>query len=142
MRHSNIRILFAVALAASGIIVQSVSAQLVNGYMHTGTILTNTQTDTWTFTASAGDWIILRAGDTGNSTNFEPGIWLYGPNLALLASSAGGADWMEVALVVTNSGTFSVTVGDGNASNAGSGAYRLTLLKAPQVDACDGMRCE
>jgi hypothetical protein len=99
---------------------------LTNAVMHLGTIQVG-DLDVWSFTASAGENLIVRMGETVSST-LTPLIWLYGPNGVLLdfynATLAA-----EVSFRATNSGTFTVVAGDFSGGYGGSGSYRLTLAK-------------
>src|ERR1043166_97461 len=100
---------------------------MTNGVMHTGTVLTG-DLDVWTFTATSGDSLVVRIGEITDTNAFTPWIRLYGPNGKLLSSGYGSLAG-EVAATATNSGTFLVVAGDGNATLSGSGGYRLTLAK-------------
>ena len=100
---------------------------MTNGVMHTGTVLTG-DLDVWTFTATSGDSLVVRMGKITDTNTFTPWIRLYGPNGKLLDSGYGSLAG-EVTATATNSGTFLVVAGDGNATLSGSGGYRLTLAK-------------
>ncbi|MBI3853883.1 MAG: hypothetical protein HY298_26965, partial [Verrucomicrobia bacterium] len=101
---------------------------MTNGVMHTGTIDVG-DLDVWTFTANSGDAIIVRMGEiTDTSANFTPWVRLFGPNGTLLDSGFGSSAG-EVAVTATNSGTFTVVVGDANGLLSGTGTYLLTLAK-------------
>src|SRR5439155_1598952 len=73
---------------------------MTNGSRHTGMIEAG-DLDLWSFSANAGESIILRMGSTG----FNPDIRLYGPNGALAGSifngTVGGID-TELSLQATN----------------------------------------
>ncbi len=100
---------------------------LTNGVMHTGTI-DEGDLDVWTVNATIGQSLVVRMGETTGGSTLNPQVRIYGPNGALLGNveTAVGA---EVAVTVTNSGTFLVVAGDFAANWSGSGAYRLTLAK-------------
>ena len=98
---------------------------MTNGWTHTGTISTGTL-DVWSFTAQAGQGLVVRVGDFTGTANLFPWIRLYGPNGAGLGG-ASGAFAAEVTARATNSGVFTVVVGDGNTGIGGTGDYRLTL---------------
>ncbi|MFO1476961.1 MAG: hypothetical protein U1F98_09965 [Verrucomicrobiota bacterium] len=100
---------------------------MTNGVMHLGTIQTG-DLDLWTFSANAGDALLVRMGEITDTNTFFSWVRLYGPNGRLLASAYNTAS-AEVAVSATNSGTFLVVVGDGNGGLYGSGDYRLTLAK-------------
>ncbi len=83
----------------------------------------------WNFTASAGEAIVVRAGESSSTNDFDPWVRLYGPDGTLLGSSYGNG-FGEVAAQATNSGTFLVVVGNNPYnSDLGSGTYLLTLAQ-------------
>ena len=100
---------------------------MTNGWMHTGTINTGTL-DVWSFTAQAGQSLVVRLGDYTGTANLLPWVRLYGPDGSYLGNGYS-AYAGEVAVRATNSGTFTVVVGDGNNYLGGTGDYRLTLGK-------------
>ncbi len=100
---------------------------LTNGWMHLGNLDVG-DLDLWTFSANAGDALVVRAGKTNASANLGTWVRLYGPSGALLGSASSGAA-AEVAVSATNSGTYLVVIGDGNVGLGGTGEYRLTLAK-------------
>jgi hypothetical protein len=100
---------------------------LTNGWMHTGTIVVG-DLDVWQFTATSGDTMILEAGEINAGSALTPAIWFYGPDGKLLDSGYGAAA-NQVGFRATNSGTFTVVVGDYSSGYSGSGPYRLTLAK-------------
>jgi hypothetical protein len=101
---------------------------LTNGVMHTATIETG-DIDAWTFTANAGENLVLRIGEiTDISGSFTPWIRLYGPDGTELGDGFGALAG-EVVVRATSSGTFTVVAGDGNSIRSGTGTYRLTLAK-------------
>ena len=100
---------------------------LTNGVNQLGTIVANT-TNSYTFTASAGDTIELRIG----ATNFNPVIKLFGPDGTLAGSAGVGNSGFRDAVfsvTATNSGTFTVTVSSFFAG--GTGGYALRLAHIP-----------
>ena len=101
---------------------------MTNGVMHTGSLPVG-DLDLWSFSAITGDRIVLRVGITTNVQNFNAGLRVYGPNGVLLGSGVLNTDANEVAVTATNSGTFTVVVGDIQGTEAGD--YRLTLAKSP-----------
>jgi hypothetical protein len=99
---------------------------LTNGWEHTGYIDLGDM-DAWSFSATAGDNIVLRMG----STNFNPWIRLYGPTGSLLGSAGSGASGAlmeEIAVQATNSGSFTLVA---TAIGNGSGNYLLNLARSP-----------
>jgi len=101
---------------------------LINGLMHTGVIDLG-DLDVWTFTANAGESIVVRMGETAAGSALTPGLWLYGPDGRLLDWYASSTIAAEVSFRATNSGTFTVVAGDYSNAYGGTGAYRLTLAK-------------
>ena len=101
---------------------------MTNGVAHQGNLPVG-DLDLWNFTANAGDSIVLKVGQMSDTNNFDPWIRLYGPDGALVASSADTSA-AEVTIRATNSGTFLVVMGNDPYYNAaGSGTYILTLAK-------------
>ena len=82
--------------------------------------------DMWSFTASAGDNIVLRLGTVGYYGNLS----LYGPNGALLRTAASGYD-AELDYTATNTGTFTALVSA--YSSSGVGTYVLHLAQFPEA---------
>jgi len=80
---------------------------LVNGSLQTGSVPAAGASNSWTFAASVGDNIVVRAGLI--SGNLSPWVRLYGPDGVELGQNAEGSAG-EVAVQATESGTF--TVGD------------------------------
>ncbi|MCW5554678.1 MAG: putative Ig domain-containing protein [Verrucomicrobiae bacterium] len=100
---------------------------LTNGWQHTGTIDVG-DLDVWTFTANAGDNLVVRMGGTG----FTPWVRLYGPDGALLSASTSATTANrdgEASFRATNSGPFTV-VASAYYIN-GAGPYILSLAKTP-----------
>ena len=97
---------------------------MTNGGNYAGTLSLG-DLDMWSFTANAGDNIVLRLGSSG----FEGNLDLYGPNGALLKTAGGNnTDW-ELAYTATNSGTFGVLVS--SYYQGGTGTYVLHLAQFP-----------
>ena len=98
---------------------------MTNGGNYSGT-LTVGDLDLWSFTANAGDNIVLRLGSSG----FQGNLDLYGPDGTLLKSAGGNAaDW-ELAYTATKSGTFTALVSSFYAG--GTGTYVLHLAQFPE----------
>jgi hypothetical protein len=100
---------------------------LTNGGTLLGSISSAGETNTWTFTATAGESLVIRAGETA-ATPFVPWVRLYGPDGAQLDADFNAAA-AEVTVRATNSGTFSVTVNDGSNGRNQTGNYRISLAK-------------
>lgn len=98
---------------------------LTNGATQTGAIIAGGLTNVWSFTASAGEAVVVRAGEISQTGTFTPRLRLFGPNGAQLAV-ASGASAVEVAVNLTNSGTFSLAVDN---ASTGTGTFRLSLAK-------------
>ncbi|HYT59746.1 MAG TPA: hypothetical protein VEL06_06220, partial [Haliangiales bacterium] len=133
----NYRISLAKTGSAPVISPNDEGGPMVNGTTYLGTIDTG-DIDAWTFTANAGESIVVRMGETATAT-LTPQLRLYGPDGVLLGSSSSGAA-AEVSARATNSGTFLVVAGDLTAGFAGTGNYRISLAKtgsAPVISASD-----
>jgi hypothetical protein len=102
---------------------------LTNGSNHTGDIHIG-DLDMWSFTATAGDSIIVSAGETGVDTAFFPWIRLRGPGGQDLGSSFGNLVG-QIAAVAPATGTYTVVVGSGDSGLDAAGSYTLTLAKSP-----------
>ena len=89
--------------------------------------------DLWTFTAAQNESIVLSIGEVLTSEvdpGFFPWIRLYGPNGALIGSSAG--NWAgSIAATAPLSGTYTVVVGTFDSGNDAAGDYLLTVGKMP-----------
>src|SRR5213078_4274906 len=107
---------------------------MTNGATNAGTIYLG-DLDTWTFTATQGDYIALSMGAVAPmSARFAPWIRLVSPTGVLLGNSATGTGASDVAATAPTSGTYTVIVGSltgfGGASD-GTGSYLLTLAQGP-----------
>src|SRR5439155_1514701 len=113
---------------------------LSSGGNFDGTILLN-HTNTWTFTATSGDRIVLRGAELTTTNRFRLWLRIYDPNGVLVGDSGVNGDVVvqELALTATNSGTFTVLVSDSNGINnhgfGGTGNYRLYFAPLPLPDA-------
>ncbi len=108
---------------------------LINGQTYSGTISVPGELDTWTFTATQGDYIALSVGTVTQTTaHFAPWIRLVSPTGVLLGNSATGTGASDVAATAPTSGTYTVIVGSltgfGGAVD-GTGSYLLTLAQGP-----------
>jgi hypothetical protein len=122
-----IHLSFILILLAFVITVANAQDVLINGWTQGGTIAPAGDSDTWTFSATKGDSIVIKVGRVTQTNNFSPRIRLFDPNSVqqALASSASAA---EIALTATNSGIFTVIVDDVTGTTA-TGTYVLTLAK-------------
>ncbi len=100
-----------------------------NGGNHTGTIQVG-DLDPWTFTATAGETIIVNIGETGANSAFVPWIRLFGPTGVIVPF---GNNWGDLAaqfqVTAPATGTYTVVVSTADAGNDASGAYVLTVLR-------------
>src|ERR1700694_198451 len=82
-----------IALATAGMTllpgIAAAQGPMTNGENHAGTISAPGQSDTWTFSATAGSAILLGVGKTGINPAFYPWIRLFQPGGTLLDSSFG-----------------------------------------------------
>src|ERR1041384_5559374 len=79
-------------LIVATLVPSSAQAQgpIASGETRTGTISTPGASNTWTFSGSAGNAIVVRVGEISPST-FTPKIQLFGPTGTLLGSTAGSS---------------------------------------------------
>src|SRR5439155_384123 len=105
---------------------------MTDGATNSGTIYLG-DLDTWTFTATQGDFIALSMGTvTPASAHFAPWIRLVSPTGALLGNSFTGQGAANVAATAPTSGTYTVIVGSYLSGYFdGTGSYQLTLAKGP-----------
>ncbi len=100
---------------------------LTNGTTHLGAISTG-DLDVWAIEAGAGDGFVVRIGELVDGGSFTPWLRVYGPAGGLIDAGFGGFAG-EVALTASQSGTYLVVIGDGNATLSGTGSYQLTLAR-------------
>src|SRR5512135_1524981 len=83
------------------------SQTLSNGGSYDGIILLN-QTNSWTFTASSGDSVVLRGGYLTSTNYFNPWLRLYNPSGTLIAATGSGSSAQadELAITATNNGSY------------------------------------
>ena len=122
-----IHLFFILLLLALNINATNAQGILANGGTYGGTIAPIGDSDTWTFSATKGDSIIIKVGRVTQTNNFNPRIRLLNPASVqqALASSTSAA---EIAVTATNTGTFTVIVDDAHGTSA-TGTYVLTLAK-------------
>ena len=99
-----------------------------NGLMHTGSIEVG-DLDVWSFTAIAGDNLVVRMGELVSGSPLLPYLRLFGPDGALLDTFGNSGAASEVSARATDSGTFTVIATDLSSAYTGNGTYRLTLAK-------------
>ena len=104
-------------------------AQLENGGRYDGIISFVGENDSWTFSATNGDRIVIRHAQLTATNSFSVRTRVYDPGGALLGTRTGGVG--EHAYNVTSNGTYTVTVTDGSGPLNGTGAYRLYFVKLP-----------
>jgi hypothetical protein len=102
---------------------------MTSGTNYAGTIATG-DLDTYTFTASAGDNIVVSLGEVVAGSALSPWIRLIGPTGTVL-NSVSGAATAQISRTVPTTGTYTVLVSDGSGGYAGTGAYQLTLQRTP-----------
>src|SRR5947199_354134 len=111
---------------------------MTDGATNAGTIYLG-DLDTWTFTATQGDYIALSMGAVAPmSAHFATSLRLISATYVLLVPSATGTGASDVAATAPTSGTYTVIVGSltgfGGAID-GTGSYLLTLAQGPGADA-------
>lgn len=104
---------------------------LTNGQNHTGTIGLAEESDTWSFTASAGDHITLTVTEVGADTAFVPFIRLINPTGGVVAQNWGTLAAGLSTTAVT--GTYTVEVMSNDTRGDATGGYVVRLANAPRV---------
>jgi hypothetical protein len=104
---------------------------LINGDNHSA-VLAAGEMHKWTFTANAGEAILLSVGKVGDTSTFTPRLELFteaGQSQGVFAGALTAH--LGVAAPATTTYAVFVESGTAGAQNAGSGSYILTLDKAP-----------
>jgi hypothetical protein len=132
MPRNPSRLLGRVVIASLVLFPAAAFAQgaMSNGENHTGTISAAGEVDSWTFTATAGDAIVLGIGEVGADSAFVPWIRLIRPD-AVLAGNQSGTLAAQIEIVAPLTGTYTVQVASGDVGQNDTGSYTLTLAKAP-----------
>jgi hypothetical protein len=102
----------------------SSSATLASGQTVAGSIGAAGEADSYTFSASTGDRVIINAVATGG--DLDTSIALYSPTGAEVATSASSD---QLSSVLAEAGTYTVAVSDRGSTLTGS--YNVTLQKIP-----------
>ena len=110
---------------------------LTNGANHGGDISSAGEIDSWTFTANAGDSIVLSVGEVGGDSELYPYIRLLGPNSALVTYAAG-TQVARIAATAPLTGTYTVLISSNDVGNDGTGDYLLTLAHIPETPVVSG----
>jgi hypothetical protein len=123
---------FRLMLGLTLMMATNIKAQgtLMNGFTYQAVIAPESDVDVWTFSANAGDAIIVRAGEITQTNALTVRLTLLNPSGDQVATSAGSFA-TEIAVTATNSGTFTLNVSDEGAN--GTGQYRLTLAKTGEA---------
>src|SRR5262245_43494714 len=121
------------ALAGMLVLPAAPGAQeaMVNGQNYVGAIAAPGEIDTYTFTAAAGDVIVLAVGEIGPDSDLSPWIRLFDPSFVPLSSVSGSLAAQTPLIVAAATGTFTVQVASNDAGFDGTGDYTLTLARAP-----------
>src|SRR5687767_14191869 len=104
---------------------------LVNGFLHTGSIVLPGEVDTWTFTANAGERIAVNIGQVAETDDFRPWIRLLAPGGSQLGSQFGVDAAQIDGAIAPSTGTYTVLVASADSGSNGNGTYRLTMTKTP-----------
>ncbi|MBV6522550.1 MAG: hypothetical protein MNPFHGCM_02698 [Gemmatimonadaceae bacterium] len=113
--------------AATGI---AAGGALTNGGNNSGSITLAGQVDTWTFTASTGDYIHIAIGEVSGDPDFTPWIQLVDPSSGIVATNWNAAAAQITANAAQN-GTYTVKVATADPGNDAKGNYSLILVKTP-----------
>src|SRR5438132_8270987 len=105
---------------------------MTNGATNAGSIYQG-DFDTWTFTATQGDYIALSVGTvTQTPAHFAPWIRLVSPTGVLLGNSSTQTGASNIAATARTSGTYTVIIGSYlGGFYDGTGSYLLTLAQGP-----------
>ena len=103
---------------------------LNNGENHTATKAAAGQTDSWTFTATLGDALLVAIGEVSGSATFTPWIRLVAPNGTTIGNNWNAAA-AQIEVPAPATGTYTVLDASADAGNLGTGDSPLTLAKAP-----------
>jgi len=104
---------------------------ITNGWEYAGTNSLGDM-DIWTFTANAGDSIIVKMG----ASTFNPWIRLYGPNGQQVATAGSGVSGflnVDLQTIATNAGTYTVVTSSIFQDSFGN--YTLNLAQAQSTSA-------
>jgi trimeric autotransporter adhesin len=110
-------VLFPIDVVAQGV--------LTNGGNASGSITASVTSNSWTFTANAGQNIALRLGSSG----FQGKLQLFSPTAALLSTAGGNSPDWPLNYTATSTGTYTVVVSSFYAG--GTGSYVLHFLQLP-----------
>ena len=97
---------------------------LTNGGNQTGTITLAGQTDTWTFTATLGQYLVVAIGEISGSVDFTPWIRLQDPNGTVIGNTWNMAA-AQIGITAALTGTYTVLAATNDAGLNGTGTYRL-----------------
>lgn len=101
---------------------------MTNGDNHTGVIHVG-DIDMWSFTANAGEALIITIGETGGNTEFAPWIRLRGPAgqaFSVQGPQAAGINVLNAAAT----GTYTVVVASADIDFDAAGTYTLTIANS------------
>lgn len=97
---------------------------LTNGGNFSGNISVAGQTDTWTFSATAGQFLIVAMGEMTGSADFTPWLRLKDPNGTIIAP-AQGATAAQIGLTAPLTGTYTVLAATNDQGFNDTGTYRI-----------------
>ena len=99
---------------------------LTSGASRTGSITVG-DVDSWSFTATQGDTIVLSVGEVIPNATLAPWIRLVSPTGAIISADSNSAA-AQITLAATESGTYTVIVGSNYRGDVtGTGGYVVTL---------------
>ena len=102
---------------------------MTNGAIHPGSLYLG-DLDTWTFTATQGDYVAVNVAEAVAGAEIVPWLRVVGPTGALIINVAGAAV-AEGGFNAPATGTYTVIVGSDDPGFDAVGDYNLTLAKAP-----------
>lgn len=104
---------------------------LTNGGMHSGTIGSSGEVDSWSFHASIDDNLNLAIGEVEPTSGFSPWIRLFAPGGQMVAQSSGPLAAQLNNIVAPENGTYTVLVSSDATASTGTGGYALSLVAVP-----------
>ena len=112
-------------------VVDSGNVELTSGQTESG-ILSLGDIDTFTIAGQPGDQLFLSLGEVVGTTNFDLGVFIYGPGTDLIASNDDDSNGMSFSNVLLDqNGTYTIVVRDLGANETGE--YTLTAVVVDKV---------
>ncbi len=104
---------------------------LAYGQIVTGSIGFWTERDAYTFTASAGDVVLMALADGDYYYGIDPEIRLYDASGVLIKSGSSGNDYVEITHTLPAPGVYTLLLGDTGGNNTANYTFHLQRLNGP-----------